>query len=133
MIQPPGRDKDCKNPPPLANPKTSRNVRLIDHFNPRRQKGKHKNPVCWVYVPRASCSIETVMPSKPYHRRVLGEKIRACRKQTGLTQEKLAEKADLHHNFIGEVERGNMEISLTSLLKIAKALKVRVRDLVEEI
>ena len=73
------------------------------------------------------------MPSKPYHRRVLGEKIRACRKQTGLTQEKLAEKADLHHNFIGEVERGNMEISLTSLLKIAKALKVRVRDLVEEI
>lgn len=50
-----------------------------------------------------------------------------------LTQEKLAEKADLHHNFIGEVERGNMEISLTSLLKIARALGVRVRDLVTDI
>jgi transcriptional regulator with XRE-family HTH domain len=50
-----------------------------------------------------------------------------------LTQEKLAEKAGLHHNFIGEVERGNMETSLTSLLKIAKALNVRVIDLVRDI
>ena len=63
----------------------------------------------------------------------MGETIRAFRKQSGLTQEKLAEKADLHHNFIGEVERGNMEVSLGSLLKIAKALGVRVRDLVDGI
>ena len=73
------------------------------------------------------------MPSKPFHRRMLGDKIRAYRKQAGFSQEKLAEKADLHHNFVGEVERGNMEISLTSMLKIAKALKVRVRDLVDEL
>jgi transcriptional regulator with XRE-family HTH domain len=63
----------------------------------------------------------------------VGETIRSYRKQLELTQEKLAEKADLHHNFIGEVERGNMEISLGSLLKIAKALKVRVRDLVADL
>lgn len=73
------------------------------------------------------------MSPKPKHRQILGEKLRVCRKQAGLTQEKLAEKADLHHNFIGEVERGNMEISLTSLLKIAKALGVRVRDLVQDV
>ena len=75
------------------------------------------------------------MPSKPkpQHRRILGDKIRSCRKQVGFTQEQLAEKSDLHHNFIGEVERGNMETSLTSLLKIAKALKVRVRDLVSDL
>jgi transcriptional regulator with XRE-family HTH domain len=73
------------------------------------------------------------MPSKPFHRRILGDKIRTYRKQAGFSQEKLAEKADLHHNFIGEVERGNMEISLTSMLKIAKALKVKVRDLVDEL
>ena len=60
----------------------------------------------------------------------MGETIRNYRKQAGFTQEQLAEKADLHHNFIGEVERGNMEISLTSILKIAKALKVKVCDLV---
>ena len=73
------------------------------------------------------------MPLKPLHRRKLGDKIRHYRKRAGLTQEQLAEKADLHHNFIGEVERGNMETSLTSLLKIAKALKIKVRDLVGDI
>lgn len=70
---------------------------------------------------------------RPPYRRIVGEKIRAYRKQAGLTQEKLAEKADLHHNFIGEVERGNMEISLGSLFKIAKALNIRVRDLVVDV
>ncbi|MCE0498787.1 MAG: helix-turn-helix domain-containing protein [Methylacidiphilales bacterium] len=67
------------------------------------------------------------------HRTILGETIRAYRKQAGLTQEKLAERADLHHNFIGEVERGRMECSITSLLKIATALGVRVADLVRKI
>jgi transcriptional regulator with XRE-family HTH domain len=63
----------------------------------------------------------------------LGEAIRTYRKRMGLTQEKLAEKAGLHHNFIGELERGNMETSVTSLLKIAKALGVRVVDLVRDV
>ena len=73
------------------------------------------------------------MSYKPAHRRILGGNIRRFRHKASLTQAQLAEKSDLHHNFIGEVERGNMEISLTSLLKIAKALKIRVRDLVHEI
>jgi transcriptional regulator with XRE-family HTH domain len=73
------------------------------------------------------------MSLRPNHRRVVGETIRNYRKSAGLTQEKLAEKADLHHNFVGGVERGSMEISLGSLLKIAKALGVRVRDLVHEL
>jgi transcriptional regulator with XRE-family HTH domain len=63
----------------------------------------------------------------------VGETIRTYRKRASLTQEKLAERADLHHNFIGEVERGNMEISLGSLLKIAKALGVRGRDLLQDL
>jgi DNA-binding XRE family transcriptional regulator len=71
--------------------------------------------------------------AQPKHRRILGEAIRNYRKRAGLTQEQLAEKADLHHNFIGGIERGVMETSLTSLTKIAKALRVRVRDLVSEI
>jgi transcriptional regulator with XRE-family HTH domain len=86
-----------------------------------------------VYGGNASCSSKGEMPSKLHHRRKLGDKIREYRKRAGLTQEQLAEKADLHHNFIGEVERGNMETSLTSMLKISKALGIRVRDLVEEL
>ena len=72
-------------------------------------------------------------PQRLAYRKLLGDKIRHYRKQAGWTQEKLAEKSDLHPNFIGEVERANMEISLTSMLKIAKALGVRLRDLIGEI
>ena len=73
------------------------------------------------------------MSQKPHYRRIVGETIRTYRKRASLTQEKLAERADLHHNFIGEVERGNMEISLGSLLKIAKALGVPGRDLLRDL
>ena len=48
------------------------------------------------------------------------------RKEAGFSQEKLAEKADLHPNYIGEVERGEKNISVDSLLMIACALKVSV-------
>jgi XRE family transcriptional regulator, regulator of sulfur utilization len=77
-----------------------------------------------------SCFGTQLVPSKLSHRRTVGEQIRAYRKQAGFTQEQLAEKADLHHNFIGEVERGNLNISLDSLVKIAKVLKVTVAELV---
>ena len=73
------------------------------------------------------------MPSKPPYRRIIGEQIRTYRKKAGLTQEKLAEKADLHHNFIGEVERGNQDISLGSLVKVANALGIRVSELIVDL
>jgi transcriptional regulator with XRE-family HTH domain len=50
-----------------------------------------------------------------------------------MSQEKLAEKADLHHNYIGELERGEKAASIDSLLKIAKALGVKVRELVDKL
>jgi transcriptional regulator with XRE-family HTH domain len=81
--------------------------------------------VCFVVLLRAV--------QRPRYRKVFGEAIRGYRKRAGLTQEKLAELAGMHHNFIGEVERGNMECSLTSMVKIAKALDVRVSDLVREV
>lgn len=68
--------------------------------------------------------------SKPKHLRQFGETLRVHRKKAGLTQEQLAEKADLHHNFIGAVERGEMEISLGSMVRISKALKISVQELV---
>ena len=67
------------------------------------------------------------------HRRIVGQNIRAYRKHAGWSQEKLAEKADLTYKFLGEVERGCENVSLDSLTRIAKALKIKVRDLVGEI
>ena len=62
-------------------------------------------------------------------KRMVGEQIRKLRKKKGLTQEGLGWKADLHYTYIGAVERGEKNCSLDSLNKIAKALDVRIHDL----
>jgi transcriptional regulator with XRE-family HTH domain len=67
------------------------------------------------------------------HRITLGEAIRAYRKKAGLSQEGLAERADLSLNFVAEVERGKMECSVTSLLKIAKGLRVHGWQLIRKL
>jgi len=67
------------------------------------------------------------------HRQILGETIRTYRKQAGLSQEKLAEKADLSSVFISHIERGVENISVDALVRIAKALGVRLRDLTAEV
>ena len=63
---------------------------------------------------------------------MLGGTIRAYRKQAGLSQEKLAEKAELHPVYISAVERGAKNISVDTLIRIAKVLGIRVRDLVND-
>lgn len=50
-----------------------------------------------------------------------------------MTQEELAEKADLHPVYVGELERGEEAVSVAALVRIAKALGIRVRDLVEDL
>jgi XRE family transcriptional regulator, regulator of sulfur utilization len=65
--------------------------------------------------------------------KILGDAIRQYRCQAGLSQEELAEKADLHPVYVGKIERGEQWISLHALLRVAKALKMRVRDLVENL
>lgn len=72
------------------------------------------------------------MPATPKHRRLLGEAIRTHRKEAEFSQERLAEKADLSTVFISRVERGKESPSVDSLVKIARALGVRVRDLVAD-
>ena len=59
-----------------------------------------------------------------------GQRIRRERKLRGLSQEDLAFEAELHRTYIGSVERGERNISLINIHRIAKALKVKPRDLV---
>jgi DNA-binding XRE family transcriptional regulator len=65
--------------------------------------------------------------------KVLGDSIRQYRTQAGLSQEKLAERADLHPVYIGKIERGEQWISLHALLRVAAALGVRARDLIHDL
>ena len=67
------------------------------------------------------------------HRKVLGRTIRQHRARKKVSQEKLAELADLHHNYVGELERGEKAASIDVLVKIAKALRIRVKALVRRL
>jgi transcriptional regulator with XRE-family HTH domain len=67
------------------------------------------------------------------HRKALAQAIRAYRKKAELTQEELGEAADLNPKYIGEVERTEKTISFDALVRISKALKVRMRDLIPDV
>ena len=60
---------------------------------------------------------------------LVGERIRNLRKERGWSQEKLGEKADLHHTYVGAVERGEKNASIDTLDKIADALGNEMVDL----
>jgi transcriptional regulator with XRE-family HTH domain len=47
------------------------------------------------------------------------------RKKVGFSQEALAEKADIHPNYVGRIERGECSPTLAILLKLSAALNVR--------
>lgn len=58
-----------------------------------------------------------------------GERIRDLRKKKEMSQEKLADAAYLDRTYIGGIERGLRNPSLKNIIKIAKALKVSLKDL----
>jgi transcriptional regulator with XRE-family HTH domain len=60
---------------------------------------------------------------------LVGERIRSLRKERGWSQEELGEKADLHHTYVGAVERGEKNASIDTLDKIADALGIEMVDL----
>ena len=62
----------------------------------------------------------------------LGRRIRVLRAGRGWSQDVLAEIAGVHRNYIGRVERGEVNLSLAQLAKIARALEVSVGELVGE-
>jgi transcriptional regulator with XRE-family HTH domain len=51
-----------------------------------------------------------------------GKRVRELRLAKGLTQEELAERAGLHPTYIGGIERGERNLGLDNLLKLARAL-----------
>jgi transcriptional regulator with XRE-family HTH domain len=58
-----------------------------------------------------------------------GDRIRELRTEQSLTQEKLAELADIDRSYIGGVERGERNVSLDNILRVADALGVQPREL----
>lgn len=63
-------------------------------------------------------------------RQAFGERVRRARAATGLSQEALAHKAELHRTYVGSVERGERNVSLDNIYRLADALGVPARELV---
>jgi transcriptional regulator with XRE-family HTH domain len=61
----------------------------------------------------------------------IGKQVRKLRLERGLSQEKLAELADLHRNYVGGVERGERNIAIINIVALARALRVRPVKLLE--
>lgn len=58
-----------------------------------------------------------------------GQRVRTLRKQHGLSQEDLAEKSGLHRTYIGGIERGERNLAVLNILRLAAALEVTVGEL----
>jgi Predicted transcription factor, homolog of eukaryotic MBF1 len=59
----------------------------------------------------------------------VGERIRRLRKERGLSQEELAERSGLHTNYVGQVERGEKNLTLETLEKIVSGLDISLEQL----
>lgn len=60
----------------------------------------------------------------PDARAFLGKAVREARARRGWSQEKLADESDLHRTYIGGIERGERNVSVDNLCRIAAALEV---------
>ena len=58
-----------------------------------------------------------------------GAVIRCRREELGLSQEKLAELAELHRNYVGGIERGERNVALINIERLAKALGWSIAEL----
>ncbi|HSY82141.1 MAG TPA: helix-turn-helix transcriptional regulator [Gemmatimonadaceae bacterium] len=64
--------------------------------------------------------------------KLLGDRVRQRRIGLGISQEAFANKCGVHRTYIGKVERGEQNVSMGSLERIAKGLGVRISQLVRE-
>jgi transcriptional regulator with XRE-family HTH domain len=60
-----------------------------------------------------------------------GDKVRKLRRGNNWSQDELAKRAGLHRTYIGSIERSERNVSLINIERIAKALKVKISDLIQ--
>ena len=71
--------------------------------------------------------------SRPFHRELLklGQGIKRLRQEQNLTQEELAQRAQMNTSYLAKIERGMVNTSVRYLIKIARGLKINPSELFE--
>ena len=72
-------------------------------------------------------------PESRNHLKAFGFRIRTLREQLGWSQDQLAEKANLHRTYISGLERGERNVSVLNILRLARALKTTPGKLLDGI
>jgi transcriptional regulator with XRE-family HTH domain len=66
----------------------------------------------------------------PHEYRALGRAVREVRARRGFSQEALGFRADLHRNYVGAIERGQINPSFRTLLRVTRGLDMPLSDLI---
>jgi len=69
------------------------------------------------------------MPLETDIRARFGQRLREVRRARGLSQEELAFKAGLHRTYVSSAERGQRNVGLVNVERLAQALDIDIRDL----
>jgi DNA-binding XRE family transcriptional regulator len=81
----------------------------------------------------SDCSSQDDRVSNPVPRIVFGRRVRELRQERKLLEKKLAELAELHRNCVAGIERGEWNVSLLDMVKLARGLNVSPLRLIEAI
>lgn len=65
-------------------------------------------------------------------RLVFASNVRRCREAAGISQEALADTAGLHRTYVGSIERGQRNLSIDNIEKLAHALRLSPASLLED-
>jgi DNA-binding XRE family transcriptional regulator len=90
--------------------------------------------VCHVLCDKQSVDTSTIerqtvcMNSEQKFIGKVGKRVASVRKEVGISQEQLAEMVELHRTYIGYIEQGKRNPSIGNMFKIAKALKVDIKE-----
>lgn len=61
----------------------------------------------------------------------LGERIRTLRQQKGISQEELADRSSIHRSHLGQIERGESDSSMSTLLRLSQGLNLSVSTIIK--
>lgn len=91
---------------------------------------EEKSTKSFPFTEMQDASSEALMMTRTEVMTILGKTVKSRRLELGISQEELADRAGLHRTYISDVERGERNVSLVTLKRMACALEMTMCELV---